>query len=197
MSTVSPEKSFLDEVKKRSGQPIELCYQCQKCASGCIATEFADYYPNEVIRMVQLGQKERVLNCSSIWLCSACETCGARCPNNINVRAVMDALKEMAIEKGIIKEKRVKQFHNVFLGTVYSHGRIHEVSMMAKYKLKSLDLFSDMGIGFKMFTKGKLPLTPKNIKDKSKLKNIFDKSDPSMLNVKLEDINYGEQKTGV
>ncbi|MBF7083127.1 4Fe-4S dicluster domain-containing protein [Desulfallas sp. Bu1-1] len=177
MGFINAEKrNFFNEVRERSGQPIELCYQCQKCASGCIATQYADYYPNEIIRMLQFGQIDRVLNCSSIWICSSCETCGARCPNGINVAEVMDALKEMAIARGIIKEKKINLFHNVFLNSVRSHGRVHEGSMMAIYKLKSGDLMSDLDIGWQMFKKGKMPLLPHRIKARGKLKNIFNKT---------------------
>ncbi|WP_347491149.1 4Fe-4S dicluster domain-containing protein [Desulfoscipio sp. XC116] len=177
MSFIDAEKrQFFNEVREKSGQPIELCYQCQKCASGCIATGFADYYPNEIIRLVQLGQKERVLNCSSIWICSSCETCGARCPNDINVAEVMDALKEMAIAAGIVKEKNINLFHNVFLNSVRSHGRVHETSMMVIYKIKSGDLFSDMGVGMEMFRKGKMPILPHRIKARGRIKDIFSKT---------------------
>lgn len=177
MGFIDAEKrKFFNEVREKSGQPIELCYQCQKCASGCIATGFADYYPNEIIRLVQLGQKERVLNSSSIWICSSCETCGARCPNGINTAEVMDTLKEMAIAAGMVKEKNINLFHNTFLGSVRSHGRVHETSMMVFYKLKSGDLFSDMDVGLKMFLKGKMPLLPHGIKAKGKLRDIFSKT---------------------
>lgn len=168
--------SFYREIREKSGQPIELCYQCQKCASGCIANEYADFYPNEILRMIQLGQKEKALSCSSIWICSSCETCGARCPNGINTRAVIDVLKEKAIAEGMVKEKRIKLFHDVFLKSVQSNGRVHEPLMMGIYKLKSGDLFSDIDIGLKLFSKGKLPLLPSRIKNKRVLKNIFRQS---------------------
>ena len=177
MSFINAEKkNFFNEVKEKSGQPIELCYQCQKCASGCIATEYADYYPNEILRMVQFGQKERVLACSSIWICSSCETCGARCPNGINIAEVMDTLKEISIREGKVKEKNINLFHNVFLGSVKSFGRVHEGSMMAIYKIKSGDLMSDLGVGLKMFRMGKMPILPHRVKAKGKIKDIFAKT---------------------
>lgn len=177
MSFIDADKrKFFNEVREKSRQPIELCYQCQKCASGCIATGFADYYPNEIIRLVQLGQKERVLNSSSIWICSSCETCGARCPNGINTAEVMDALKEMAIAAGMVKEKNINLFHNTFLNSVRSHGRVHETSMMVIYKIKSGDLFSDMDVGLEMFRKGKMPVFPHRIKARGKIKDIFNKT---------------------
>ncbi len=177
MSFIDADKrKFFNEVREKSGQPIDLCYQCQKCASGCIATGFADYYPNEIIRLVQLGQKERVLNSSSIWICSSCGMCGARCPNGINIAEVMDALKEMAIAAGTVQEKNVLLFHNTFLNSARTFGRVHEASMMGFYKIKSGDLMSDMDFGMDMLKKGKLPLLPHRVKARGKIKNIFNKT---------------------
>jgi len=167
---------FYREIREKSGQPIELCYQCRKCAAGCIANEHADFYPNEIIRLVQLGQKEKVLNCKSIWICSSCETCGARCPNGINTRAIIDALKEKAIAEKLVKGNKVYLFHTQFLNSVLTNGRVHEPMMMAFYKLKSKDLWSDLDFGFNMFRKGKMPLLPSRVKDRRAIKQIFKQS---------------------
>ncbi|MCL2337126.1 MAG: 4Fe-4S dicluster domain-containing protein [Firmicutes bacterium] len=167
---------FYREIREKSGQPIELCYQCQKCAAGCIANEYADYYPNEIIRLVQLGQKEKVLQCKSIWICSSCETCGARCPNGINTRAINDALKEKAIAENLVKDNKVYLFHRQFLNSVLLNGRVHEPTMLALYKLKSKDLWSDLDFGLKLFTKGKMPLLPHRVKNRRAIKEIFNQS---------------------
>ena len=169
------DSSFFERIRAASGQPMELCYQCQKCASGCKMAEQGEYAPNQIIKMVQLGMKDKVLNSSSIWFCSACEICGARCPNNIKTAEVIDALKEVAVESNIIKEKNINLFNQVFLDTIRSLGRIQETRLMMNYKLKSGDLFSDLDLGFTMFTKGKLPLFMKGTQAKAKVKKIFDR----------------------
>jgi heterodisulfide reductase subunit C len=168
------DQSFYQYVREKSDQPIELCYQCQKCAAGCKMAEHGEYTPHQIIKMVQLGMK-KVLNSSSIWLCSSCEICGARCPNKIKTAEIIDVLKELAVESNIIKEKNINLFNKVFLDTVRSMGRIHETRMMMSYKLKSRDLFSDLDLGFKMFTRGKLPFFVKGTKSKAKVKQIFDR----------------------
>lgn len=89
---------------------------------------------------------------------------------------VMDALKEMAISQNVISVKNVKKFHDSFLGSVKLNGRVHETSMMVTYKLKTMDLFSDVDLGIKMFIKGKLHMLPKRTKDRQTLKRIFDQT---------------------
>lgn len=176
MEKLFGSQPFIEEVKLKSHQPVDLCYQCQKCASGCSLLRYADYTPNQILRLVQLGQKNKVLQSSMIWLCTGCEICGARCPNGIKMAEVMDALKEIAIAENVIKEKNIQTFNEVFLGTVKSRGRIHEASMMAVYKLKTKDLFSDMDLGLKLFLKGKMPLLGKKVKAGKQIKDIFNRS---------------------
>jgi len=171
------QSGFAREVSEKSGQPIGLCYQCQKCAAGCPMGEFTDYYPNQILRLIQFGRKDEVLKSKSIWLCFSCETCGARCPNDINIAEVMDTLREMALVENIPAGiKNAPTFHRIFLNSVKSRGRVHETFMMMNYKLKSGDLFSDLDIGWKMFQKGKLPLFPSTIKKKDEVKRLFERS---------------------
>lgn len=169
-------QSFIEEVKNKSGQPINLCFQCQKCASGCSMVRFADYTPNQILRFIQLGLKEKVLTSSMIWLCSSCEICGSRCPNGIKMCEVMDALKEMAIRENVVKEKKMQLFNDVFLNVLRSNGRIHEAAMMTRFKLKTGDLFSDLDLGLKMLLKRKLPLVGKRVIDRKDLDLIFKRS---------------------
>ncbi|HHW44769.1 heterodisulfide reductase [Desulfofundulus thermobenzoicus] len=165
---------FAREVREKSGQQIQLCYQCRKCASGCPMGEFTDYYPNQILRLIQFGRKEEVLRSKAIWLCFNCEICGARCPNGINMAVVMDALRQMALEEKIPAGiKNAPLFHRVFLNSVKSRGRVHETFMMMGYKLKSGDLFSDLDIGLKMFQKRKLPLFASSVKNNGEVKRIF------------------------
>ncbi|MEW5952554.1 MAG: 4Fe-4S dicluster domain-containing protein [Bacillota bacterium] len=169
------DPGFLGQVKEKSGQPIELCYQCQKCASGCPMVEYFEYTPNQIIRMVHFGLKDRVLKSPGIWLCSGCETCGVRCPNGIRISEVMDVLRSLAAAGKVAGDKRAEVFHRMFLDNVKSHGRVHEGMLMAKYKLKTGQLFTDLDLGFKLFKKGKLPLLPHSIKGKKHIRDIFEK----------------------
>ncbi|MGB9802268.1 4Fe-4S dicluster domain-containing protein [Desulfofundulus sp.] len=170
------DESFFSYVQEKSGQPIELCFQCQKCTSGCPMAELSDYYPNQVIRMIRFGLRERVLESKAIWLCLSCEACSVRCPNGIHIPAVMDVLRTMAVTGESLRvQEKDPIFHRIFLDSVKSNGRVHELMLMVKYKLKTGDVFSDIPIGLKMFRKGKLPLISKGVKNKTVIRKIFDK----------------------
>jgi heterodisulfide reductase subunit C len=142
-----------------------------------------DIYPDQVIRLVMLGQRDRVLTCKTIWLCSACETCTTRCPNEVDIAATMDALKEMAVEEGIqVPEPKTYAFHKAFLDDVKKRGRIFEGKLMQSYLIQSGELFrkvvdgsikEEISLGLNMFKKGRLPLLPKGIKDRKEIKEIL------------------------
>ncbi|MDA8334984.1 MAG: 4Fe-4S dicluster domain-containing protein [Peptococcaceae bacterium] len=161
---------FLKEVSLLSGQKIGLCFQCQKCSSGCPVAQWADLHPSQLLRTVQFGLRDQALASSFIWLCSGCETCGARCPNGIRTAAVVDALKEMA-DGGA--ERNMRLFHRAFLDSVRRYGRIHELGMLTRYKLQSGSLFQDLDLGRHMFVKGKLKVMPHRIKGTGAVRDIF------------------------
>ena len=118
---------------------VSACYQCKKCSAGCPLTFAMDFYPDQVIRLALLGQDAQVLGCRTIWVCSSCETCTTRCPNNIDIAGVMDWLKEEAVRSGQASpQPTVTRFHQTFLDTVLmSGGRLSEPLLLGLYQLKS------------------------------------------------------------
>ncbi|HME46145.1 MAG TPA: 4Fe-4S dicluster domain-containing protein [Syntrophorhabdales bacterium] len=158
---------------------VQDCFQCQKCSAGCPVVFAMDYKPNQVMQMVSLGMKERLLACKTIWVCASCYTCSTRCPNQINIAGVMDWLRQTALREGVVPaEKEVPFFHAAFLESIRSHGRVHELSMLARYKMKTHRYFQDMKLGWKMFARGKLRILPSNIKGRKEVAGLFTRPGP-------------------
>ena len=166
---------FLQEVNdKISGVPIQRCFHCRKCTAGCPLASVMEYNPNKVIKMVQNGMKDEVLNSSTIWLCASCETCVTRCPNDVDIARMMDVLREMAINKGIsVPQKSILALHNAFLTSIKLFGRINEPLMLAHYKLLSKDYFSDLDMGLSMFLKGKISIISPKTRDMASVRKLF------------------------
>ena len=95
------------EVEELSGENLFGCYQCGTCSAGCPYIEDMDLAPDEVIRYVILDRPE-VLNSKTIWLCSACFTCAERCPRDINITKIMEALRQIILRKKIDQTNIVK-----------------------------------------------------------------------------------------
>lgn len=155
-------------------QRVELCYHCHKCTAGCPVLPEMAYGPDQILRLIQLGEREKVLTCGDIWICASCETCGTRCPNEINVAEVMDALRAMSLAQGLdTQEPNTRRFHGLFLDLVGRFGRMHELSLMIIYKLVSMDLMADVGSGIQMMLKGKIPLLPHRSKGADDVKRMY------------------------
>ena len=168
--------TFASQVSVLSEQNVQRCYYCQRCTAGCPAAYAMDYTPAQILRLVQLGQKEVLLSSSAIWLCIGCETCGTRCPNEIHAGAVIDVLRHMAVEEGVaVGEKRVFKLHQAFLDSIRWWGRLHELTMLMQYKVTSGDLVSDLDMGLDMFVKGKIHPLPKRIKGMGEIKRLYGK----------------------
>lgn len=169
------ESAFLDEVVKESGVDIRACYQCQKCSAGCPVVAAMDVLPNQVIRQIQYGRREKVLGCKSIWLCASCHTCSVRCPNDIDFARVMDSLRHKALREGVVAgERSIPVFHRVFLDSIKSAGRVHELSLIMRFKLKTKEFMKDAGLGWRMFRRGKIKVLPPASRGVKEVKSIFD-----------------------
>jgi len=171
------DKKFSSEVEKRSGQNIKVCYQCLKCFTGCPVSGYMDYEPNCLIRMIQYGEKEKVLSSHAIWLCVSCMTCGVRCPNKVDMSVVMDTLREMSREEGYSyrAEKNVVMLHEEFVRSIKTWGRLHEVTFFMTYILRSFDILSNISSGITLFSRGKLPLKPVRIKGIKDIRKLFER----------------------
>jgi heterodisulfide reductase subunit C len=142
-----------------------------------------DIYPDKVIRLVNLGQLDRALKCSTIWICASCETCTTRCPNDVDIAAVMDHLKEMAVSAGIPPaQPRSHIFHESFLKEIEKRGRVFEGGLMQRYMIRSGDIFrktmdgsikEDIALAVGLLRRGRMPLIPEGIKGKREVRELI------------------------
>lgn len=89
---------FVNQVETISGQSLLACNQCGKCSAGCPLSFGMDLLPNQVIRLAQLGIPE-VLDAHTIWTCASCLTCVSRCPKGIDLPRVMEAMRQVRMER--------------------------------------------------------------------------------------------------
>lgn len=184
---VGTDLTFREVVRERSGEDIHKCFYCQKCTAGCPTAYMMDYKPAQLLRLIQLGQKDKVLGSSAIWMCIGCEICGTRCPNQIRMAPVMDTLQQMSLENGYRPEPAVYALHRSFLDNIKLWGRVHELTMLMEYKIRCLlmkyslffqGLFSDLKLGGTLMLKGKITLLPERIKRLKEIQNLYEKTGP-------------------
>ena len=167
-TTIDPD--LARQIQRQCGENVFLCYQCQKCSSGCPVAEHFDLAPNQLIRAIQLGQKTMVLRSRTLWVCAMCETCAVRCPHDINITKIMDVLKIMARREGLASPLPTAViFNQAALRGIRAFGKMYETGLMGELTLRqmvrgSLDykqfLRRDLPLALKMVKKGKLRIFP-------------------------------------
>ena len=164
-------------IMEKSGVDLNVCFQCKKCSSGCPISELVKSGPAEIMRRLHLGAGKELLDSEIVWMCVSCETCTSRCPMGIDVAAVMDALKSLAVEKGAAKQEgNVPLFNKAFLKTVEVFGRSYEIALITAYKLGTGKFMSDVEKFPTMLKKGKISLLPSFKGDRKTVKRIFKKT---------------------
>ena len=118
------------------GQNIARCFSCGTCTAGCPVREIDDKYnPRKIIRMVLLGMRDKVLKSDFIWLCSTCYTCYDRCPQGVQLTAIMTTLKNIAAREGHVHPAFKEQAR-----LVKNFGRLYEVEDFDNKKREKLGL---------------------------------------------------------
>jgi heterodisulfide reductase subunit C len=171
------EKSLRNTVAEISGVDISLCYQCKKCTSGCPVASLTKSPPSEIVRRLQMGAGSELLASDLVWMCLSCETCYARCPMEINIAAVVDALRSLAIAAGApMPKENPALFNREFLRMVKAFGRSYDLPMIAFYKLGTGNIKQDTEKFPTMLRKGKMAILPPSGADKKTVKRIFSKA---------------------
>jgi heterodisulfide reductase subunit C len=155
------------------------CYQCGNCSAGCPAAFTFDYTPNQVMRMLQVGLIDRVLDSRAIQLCVQCLTCTARCPRNIDIAGIFEDLKTIATAQERDVPEHAKTFNKSFMGAVARFGQLPELYMMAMFFMGTMNpkmAMGDAGLAIPMVIKGKMQFIPRKAKGAAEVSRIYKKT---------------------
>jgi heterodisulfide reductase subunit C len=122
VSTFDPR--FRDEIAAEpGGEHIRRCYSCSTCTAGCPVASVTDKYnPRRIVHMALLGMREQVLTSDFVWLCSVCYTCYERCPQDVRIPELMNAIRNIAVREGHIPRTFTMQVEKL-----REHGRLYEI----------------------------------------------------------------------
>ncbi len=176
-------KTLVQEViEAGGGESIKACYQCGTCTGGCPTAGEMDYTPRQIIRMVNLGMRDRVLTSSSIWLCASCYQCQVRCPRGVRIADVMAALRSIAIRDGITAAKpRAPAFYQSFLENISAYGRQFEPVLILRTIAKSREgvaaklgfLLGMLPMGVTLLKSRKMPLRAEKVQAIEEVRRLF------------------------
>jgi heterodisulfide reductase subunit C len=188
MVTASPTvraQTFLEEVVAAtpgSDPHLQDCIQCGTCGGSCPSGADMDHTPRALFAMIGAGMKDQVLRSNTPWYCVSCYFCMVRCPQEVHITDIMYTLKRMAIKNGLYKESTTPSaagFSETFIDYVENYGRSFEFGLATRYHLryhpvKAVEMAT--GMGFDLYRKGRMDITPTRIKNLNQLKAILDKA---------------------
>jgi len=171
-------------VAAETGIKAASCYQCLRCTNSCPVSAFMDIKPHQVVRFVQLGQKDKLLECSSVWVCLSCEMCSTYCPNEIDVAGLMNYVKNSVVASHKKPaELEIAIFHEIFLEVLNKYGRMNDLQLMQRFKLRTLrhghlpsysEVKKDLELARGLFERGRLKLMPERSRAAKEIRAILE-----------------------
>jgi len=86
-------------IRQECGENVYLCYQCERCSSGCPTVPAMRYRPAQMMRLTQFGLEDQLATDASIWRCLGCDTCTAHCPHNLSVRRLVEVMRQHVMQE--------------------------------------------------------------------------------------------------
>ena len=80
--------------------------------------------------MIRANKREEVLESSSMWMCTSCYNCIARCPRGLPITHIMHGLATYAKRLGLApKQQPTAKFAQLFWDNLVKTGRVNELKL--------------------------------------------------------------------
>lgn len=157
---LDPENDPLaEELAVDEGLELAACTQNAACSAVCPTADSFDHLPHQIVRLVQVNERKRVLRSSAIWLCTDCGACTAACPQGVDVAQLMAQLRRRSYRTRVepaADVEGVRASHEALLEELEGHGRPADARVALSYKMRSMDVFTDWTVGAALLSRGKL-----------------------------------------
>jgi len=87
------DPNLLLEIKKYGDGQVETCFNCGNCTAICPYTSDEYPFPRNMIRLVQIGAKDKLASSIDPWLCYYCGDCSQTCPRGAEPGEIMMSLR--------------------------------------------------------------------------------------------------------
>ena len=124
--------NFLKEVTDNveEGNWVKRCMQCGVCSGSCPLGSDWDHPPQELFMMIRANKREEVLSSTSMWMCTSCYNCVARCPRGLPITHIMHGLAHYGKRMGMKpKNQPTEQFGQMFWDNLTKKGRVNELKL--------------------------------------------------------------------
>ena len=87
-----------DLIRDSGAETCTMCFQCAQCSGNCPWNRVAHLDPRRMLHKARLGVAD--LEDEEWWMCATCRTCVARCPMEVDIIAVMRAVRRLVVGYG-------------------------------------------------------------------------------------------------
>jgi heterodisulfide reductase subunit C len=147
------KENYLDSIRNELLTKVEpnihYCYQCGKCTAGCPLSDVYDWQPNEVIRLIQINKID-----------VSCEICSSRCPQEVDIAAVMNFLRIKSWQHRQFKLKKIGNFYMIFLKIIQKLGRSYEPLLILTLNILNRRFLNDFDLIPAILWKRKIRILP-------------------------------------
>jgi quinone-modifying oxidoreductase subunit QmoC len=123
---------FLREVTHNveEGEWVRMCMQCGVCAGSCPLGPHWAHPPQEIFMMIRANKRQEVLSSDSMWMCTSCYNCIARCPRGLPITHIMHGLAHYAKRLNVVPANQpTHKFAQKFWNNLVSTGRVNELRL--------------------------------------------------------------------
>ena len=124
--TITLSTDLAKTVRKICGENVYLCYQCERCSSGCPTVTAMHYRPAQMMRLAQFGLEDKLATDPSIWCCLGCDTCTEHCPHELSVRRLVETMRQKVVQERYLSDQASLGEDETLLKGVRALGMLSE-----------------------------------------------------------------------
>jgi NADPH-dependent glutamate synthase beta subunit-like oxidoreductase len=85
-------------------EKLKYCFECGICTASCPVAELLPehYNPRILLHSLPLGD-DKLLKSAELWLCAWCYRCHRRCPQDLKLPEIFQAVRRFAVESGYME----------------------------------------------------------------------------------------------
>lgn len=142
LNTAMVEKyrnNFLKEVSANveEGDWVKMCMQCGVCSGSCPLGPYWEHPPQEIFMLIRANKRDDVLKSTSMWMCTSCYNCIARCPRGLPITHIMHGLATYAKRLGLSPATQpTSAFGQMLWNSVAGNGRVNELKLGLNLQFK-------------------------------------------------------------
>jgi quinone-modifying oxidoreductase, subunit QmoC len=93
------DPALAEDLAAFGGNTLGRCFSCGNCTAVCGLSKGDTVFPRKIIRYLQVGLSDRLLESPEPWLCYYCGTCSDTCPRSAEPGELMMATRRWLVSR--------------------------------------------------------------------------------------------------